>query len=147
MNPEMTEVPAEITLRADPSEMPRASEWLEALCQRHAIPGEHVGRLLLCLDDALANVLDHGGPAALSHPIQLQFEMHVEPPARTASVTLSDAGQAFDPVTAADKALPTSLDEASSRGRGLQMIRACSSVFRYRREGGRNHMTFGTSWQ
>jgi anti-sigma regulatory factor (Ser/Thr protein kinase) len=147
MNPEMTEVPDELTLRADASEMPRASEWLEALCQRHAIPGEHVGRLLLCLDDALANVIDHGGPAAHSHPIQLQFELSVEPPSRTASVTLSDAGQEFDPVSAADKALPTSLDEASSRGRGLQMIRACSTVFRYRREAGRNHMTFGTSWQ
>ena len=109
--------------------------------------GEHAGRLLLCLDDALANVLAHGGPTALSHPIRLQFEMRVDAESRTASVTLSDAGIAFDPVSAPDKALPATLEDAVPHGRGLQMIRACSSVLRYRREGGRNHLTFGTSWE
>jgi serine/threonine-protein kinase RsbW len=127
--------------------MRRASEWLEALSQQHGVPQEHVERLLLCLDEAIANVLDHGGPAALSSPIRLRFEMRADPESRTASVTLSDAGPAFDPVSAPDKALPETLEEASPRGRGLQMIRACAPVLRYRREGGRNHMTFGTYWQ
>ena len=101
----------------------------------------------MCLDDALANVLAHGGPTALSNPIRLLFEMHVDPGSRTASVTLSDAGTAFDPVSAPDPALPKTLDEAVPNGRGLQMIRASSSVLRYRREDGRNHLTFGTRWE
>lgn len=139
--------PDELTLRADASEAPRASEWLEALCSEHGVPREHVDRLLLCLDDALANVLAHGGPTTLSHPIRLLFEMRVDPESRTASVTLSDAGIAFDPVSAPDKALPKTLDDAVPHGRGLQMIRACSSVLRYRREDGCNHLTFGTCWE
>jgi anti-sigma regulatory factor (Ser/Thr protein kinase) len=106
-----------------------------------------VDRLLLCLDDALANTLAHGGPTALSNPIQLRFEMHDEPDSRTASVTLSDAGIAFDSVSAPEKPLPTSLDDALPHGRGLQMIRASASVLRYRREDGRNHLTFGTRWE
>ena len=67
--------PDELTLRADASEVARASEWLEAICSEHGVPREHVDRLLLCLDDALANVLAHGGPTALSHPIGLLFEV------------------------------------------------------------------------
>ena len=138
--------PDELTLRADASEMGRASKWVEGLCRQHGVPAEHVGRLLLCLDDAFANVLAHGGPSALSHPVRLLFEMRDEPDSRTASVTLSDSGTAFDPVAAPEKALPTTLDEAVPNGRGLHMIRACSPVLRYRREDGRNHLTFGTFW-
>jgi anti-sigma regulatory factor (Ser/Thr protein kinase) len=139
--------PDELTLRADASAGPHASEWLEALCGENGVPREHVDRLLLCLDDALANVLAHGGPTALSNPIQLRFEMHDDPESRTASVTLSDAGIPFDPVSAPEKALPKTLDDALPHGRGLQMIRASASVLRYRREEGRNHLTFGTRWQ
>jgi serine/threonine-protein kinase RsbW len=137
----------ELNLRADASEAPRASEWLEARCGEHGVPTEHVARLLLCLDDALANVLAHGGPTALSHPIGLLFETGDDAESRTASVTISDAGIAFDPVSAPDKALPRTLEDAVPHGRGLQMIRACSSILRYRREDGRNHLTFGTSWE
>lgn len=139
--------PGELTLRADASAVPRASEWLEALCRERGVPEEPINRLLLCLDDALANVLSHGGPSALSGPIQLLFEMRVDPGSRTASVTLSDAGSAFDPVSAPDKPLPKTLEEAVPHGRGLQLIRACTTVLRYRREEGRNHLTFGTSWE
>ena len=127
--------------------MPRASEWLEARCDEYGVPREHIDRLLLCLDDALANVLAHGGPTALANPIELQFEMQGDAQSRTASVTLCDAGIEFDPVSAPEKALPTSLDDALPHGRGLQMIRASSSVLRYRREGGRNYLTFGTRWE
>jgi anti-sigma regulatory factor (Ser/Thr protein kinase) len=127
--------------------MPHASAWLEALCNEHGVPQEHVGRLLLCLDDALANVLAHGGPTALSNPIRLLFEMQAEPQSRTASVTLSDAGTAFDPVSAPATPSAKGLDDAALNGRGLQMIRAAASVFRYRREEGRNHLTFGTRWE
>ncbi len=139
--------PDELIVRADASEAPRASEWLEALCSEHGVPREHVDRLLLCLDDAFANVLAHGGPTALSHPVRLLFEMNGDPESRTASVTLSDSGTAFDPLSAPDKALPKTLDEAVPNGRGLQMIRAASSVLRYRRKDGRNHLTFGTRWE
>ena len=138
--------PHELTLRADASEASRASQWLEALCSEHNVPGENLNRLLLCLDDAFANVLAHGGPTALSQPIRLLFEMHDDAESRTATVTLSDAGAAFDPVSAPDTELPKTLDDAVPHGRGLQMIRAASSVLRYRREDGRNHLTFGTSW-
>jgi len=127
--------------------MPHASQWLEALCHEHGVPEEHVNRLLLCLDDALANVLAHGGPTARSNPIQLQFEMRAGPESRTASVTLSDAGIAFDPVSAPARSSGTTLDDAQLNGRGLQMIRASASEFRYRRDDGRNHLTFGTRWE
>jgi serine phosphatase RsbU (regulator of sigma subunit)/anti-sigma regulatory factor (Ser/Thr protein kinase) len=137
----------ELTLPADAAEGPRAAEWLEVMCSKHGVPRESVDRLLLCLDDAFANVLAHGGPAALSQPIGLQFEIEVDAQSRTAIVTLSDAGIAFDPVSAPDKPLPKTLEEAVPSGRGLQMIRACASVLRYRREGGRNHLTFGTRWE
>ena len=134
-------------MRPHASEMGRASQWLEEMCLSHGVPRDHVARLLLCLDEALANVLDHGGPQALATPIRLAFEAAPEAASRSACVTVSDGGKAFDPFAAPDQPLPESLDDASDRGRGLQMMRACATVLRYRREGGLNHLTFGTTWE
>ena len=93
------------------------------------------------------NIIDHGGTAARSQPIRLQF--HVEPNVegeKAAKVTVSDAGEAFDPLSGSLANAPKTLDEALPRWMGLRMIRQCSHALNYRREAGRNHLTFGTHW-
>ena len=39
-----------------------------------------------------------------------------------------------------------SLDEATTSGMGLEILRRCSDLLRYRHEGGLNHLTFGARW-
>ena len=133
--------PDELTLGATTAEARRASEWLDATCQQRGVPLAQTERLLLCLDEALANVLTHGKPQA-SEPIVLRFEMRVG----AASVTVSDAGRAFDPLSVPKRVAPKTLDEASTGGMGLQLIRKCADLLHYRHHDGRNHLTFGTRW-
>jgi anti-sigma regulatory factor (Ser/Thr protein kinase) len=136
----------ELTIGANGEEVRRASDWLDAACRRHAVPEEHVERLLLCLNEALANVIVHGGPGARSAPVRLTLEVSVDDRAGRAGVTVSDAGAAFDPLAVPGRALPRTLDEASGGGLGLVMIRRCSDWLDYRNERGRNHLTFGARW-
>jgi len=134
----------ELTIGANGTEVRRASEWLEVACQRREVPQAPVDRLVLCLNEVLANVIAHGGRTALSAPIRLMLEVnHAH---YKASVTVSDAGTAFNPLTVPEKILPKTLEAASPGGLGLVMIRRCSDWLHYRHEDGRNHLMFGARW-
>lgn len=110
------------------------------------MPRPQVDKLVLCLNEAIANVIDHGELPDPPPAILLRLDIGAEATFNEASVTISDAGREFDPLSTKDRAHPTTLEEASARGMGIEMIRRCSDVLHYRREGGRNHLTFGTRW-
>jgi serine/threonine-protein kinase RsbW len=136
----------ELAIDAIHAEAERASDWLEAACREKDVPPMLVNNLVLSLNEAIANVIDHGGLPEPPPPILLRLDISSDANANEASVTISDAGREFDPVSATNRERPTSLEEASARGMGIEMIRRCSDVLHYRREGGRNHLTFGTRW-
>ena len=135
-----------LSIRATGAEVRRASEWLELACQQRGVPERTAERLVLSLNEALANVIFHGGAGALLSPVHLRLEVIVDAHEGKASVTISDAGIAFNPLTVAAKPRPTSLEETVPGGLGLVMIRRFSDCLDYRHEDGRNHLTFGATW-
>jgi len=137
----------ELAIGAEGAETRRAAEWLDASCRRRNVPQAPAERLALCLHEALANVITHGGSTALAAPIGLRFEVALGSDGGKASVTVSDAGIAFDPLAVEERVLPKTLAEAPAGGLGLVMIRRCADWLDYRREGGRNHLTFGARWE
>lgn len=136
----------EITIGANGAEVRRASEWLDATCEQRGVPQALAERLVLCLNEVLANVIAHGGRTVLSEPIRLLLEVRFDRDHGKASVTVSDAGKAFNPLSVPKRTRPKTLDEAAPGGLGLEMIRRFCSVLHYRHEEGRNHLTFGTRW-
>jgi len=136
----------ELAISADRAEVRRASEWLVTICRQRDVPQAPVERLELCLNEVLANVITHGGRTALAAPIRLLLEVGLDQDCGKASVTVSDAGVAFDPLSVPKKASPKSLAEASPGGLGLMVIRRCSDWLHYRHEGGHNHLSFGARW-
>lgn len=136
----------ELTIDASGAEFGRASDWIGLACRSRDVPQALADRLILCLHEVLANIVTHGGPSAASAPVRLLLEVGSEGGCRKASVTVSDAGSAFDPTSAPQPAMPKTLDEALPGGRGLVIMRRCSDWLRYHHEGGRNHLTFGARW-
>lgn len=136
----------ELAIEANGAEVRRASEWLDAICRQREVPQALADRLALCLNEVLANVIAHGGRSAHAAPIRLLLEVGPDPEGSIASVTVSDAGMAFDPLSVPKKILPKTLEEVEPGGLGLVMIRRCSDLLYYRHEGGQNHLTFGTRW-
>ena len=137
----------ELTIGATAEESRRASEWLDRSCRQRGVPQAQIDGLALCLEEVLANVNAHGGKSALSEPITLRLDVALDQRLNSASVTVLDAGAAFDPLTAPDRPLPNTLDEALPRGMGLGIIRRTSNFLHYRRADGRNHLTFGMRWE
>jgi serine/threonine-protein kinase RsbW len=136
----------ELTIGANGAEARRASEWLDTTCRQRNVPHGLAERLALCLQEVLANVITHGGRTALSAPIRLLVEIRLEQDCSKASVTVSDAGVAFNPLSIPQRNLPTTLGDAAVGGLGLVMIRRCSDWLDYRHEDGHNHLTFGARW-
>ncbi len=131
---------------ANGAEVRRASAWLDTTCRQRDVPQALIERLVICLNEVLANVISHGGRTALAAPIRLLLEVRLNQDGSKASVTVSDAGLAFDPLSVPKKILPKTLAEAAPGGLGLVMIRRCADWLDYRHEDGRNHLTFGARW-
>ena len=147
MSPPAEQPPAALTIRADMLDARLASGWLESVALAHGVPLEQIVRLDHCLDEALANVIRHGGPTALSSPVHLQVGVRRGPAACTAALSISDAGMAFDPSTfVAVAPRPAILADATPGGLGLLLIRIFSDELSYRHSQGRNDLTITVRW-
>jgi anti-sigma regulatory factor (Ser/Thr protein kinase) len=136
----------ELTIAASVADVGRACEWFDAVCGQRGVPQVVSERLALCLYEILANIVDHGGGSALAAPIALKVEIQPHGGGSQVSVTVSDGGIGFNPLAASPPPQARTIEEASPGGLGLVMIRRCSDWADYRREGERNHLTFGARW-
>ena len=112
-----------------------ALAWLEALAERQAWPAKARLALVLCADEALANISAHArtpaGDAA-------RLWLACGPTAGGWALCIEDDGTAFDPTAQELPALAASLEEARIGGHGLRLMRHYLRHLRYRREGERN---------
>lgn len=133
-----------LAIRAEAGEVRRASLWLESTGEELAVPAGQVARLHLCLNEALANVIAHGGPEALAAPVHLQLQHAVG--RKQAVLQLRDGGVAFDPLAHQAAPRAQTLADIEPGGLGLNLMRASVDGIAYRREGGCNIQTFTVAW-
>lgn len=134
------------TLEIAAHEVRRASQWLADFAQDNSIPDAQLMRLDICLNEALANVLTHGGPLALENPVSLRITTLGNADSGYACVTLCDSGLAFDSVSARLAAPAQSLEDANPGGLGLLMLRKFSDQLSYRRHEQQNVLSFSVLW-
>lgn len=139
---------AHLELRAphDATGLRRASDWLKEHGDRHGMPAGQLDRVDLLLNEALANIIDHGGPDALAAPIWLRFEFARLPDINAATLTIVDAGTPFDPLAHIPRPAPQSLDDAIPGGLGVPMIRSLADDLKYTYQDNHNHLAFTVRW-
>jgi sigma-B regulation protein RsbU (phosphoserine phosphatase) len=138
---------AEIRIHPTTREVRRASLWLEQAAAGEGVPADQIVRLDQCLDEALANVINHGGASAHSALVLLQLAVHRATPECSAELVIVDEGLPFDPSSAGEaRRKAATLAEANLGGLGLAMMRSFSDELRYRRAEGRNHLTVCVRW-
>ena len=137
---------AQLTIRADTQETRRASGWLAAAADANRVPAEAAIRLDHCLDEALANVIAHAGPAARASPVELELVVRRNGGACAAELTLLYEGVPFDPSGHEPVSRPANLAEAQLGGLGLLMLRQFSDAIDYGRQAGRNQLRITVTW-
>jgi len=136
-----------LSIRADARNIRHASEWLGQFACSHKVPTDQIGRLDLCLNEALANVLSYGNDDARLQPIALTVTVEQHEGHGIASVTVSDAGPEFDVASAPLAERPQTLADAQPGGLGILMIRSFSDDLKYERLNHRNELTFSVRWE
>jgi serine/threonine-protein kinase RsbW len=136
----------EIAIQANAEDIRVASAWLEKVCVEYRVPDEQLYRLDLCLNEVLANIMDHGRDQALFEPIKLRFFSSQNCNERKAAVTVSDAGVEFDPLSVSPNPGAKELATAQPGGLGLLMLHGLSDELYYSYQDAHNHLTFAVHW-
>lgn len=135
-----------LSIRPDPLEIRRSSLWLTSCCLERDVPTVQIGRLELCLNEALANLIDHGMVDKVGAPVDLALDVSRNDGRGTATLTVIDACPPFDPLTHQQGALPQSLQAAEPGGLGLLLLKSFSDDLRYRRLADRNELSMTVHW-
>ena len=132
---------ATLSIPARTGDMRRAAGWLQTAGEARGVPMEDIGRLDMCLHEALANVIDHGGLPAGAE-VQLLLETQED----SATLTVVDSGQPFDLTQAAAPERPKTLEATMPGGLGVVMIRMNSDQLNYAYRDGCNRLAITVRW-
>ena len=96
-----------LTIRNEPEDVAKASEWLREIARTEALPADVIFRIDLCAAEALTNVISCALPScdARSYTIDLEFRLA----GTGATLTIADPGQPFDPLEMPAPERPASL--------------------------------------
>ena len=139
---------ADFAIKTTPAEFRRASLWLAKQADIFDIPDDQLYRLDSCLNEILANAMEHGGQDALEYPISLHFASYRESAdgKSKATLTIITAGAKFDPFAVELAPRPTTLDDTQPGGLGLRMLRRFSDTQTYHYQAGRNQISCTVHW-
>ena len=142
----MSQASRHLAIRAVRDDIGSAAEWLHEAGEALGVPAAQCHRLDMCLDEVLANIVSHGGPTALEGDVQLTLERGGDGDQPSALLKVSDLGVPFNPLSAPEKPLAVSLDDAEPGGLGLVMMKRFSDGLAYRHAEGRNELSVIVRW-
>ncbi|HLU49618.1 MAG TPA: ATP-binding protein [Planctomycetota bacterium] len=130
----MQSVQEHITIPADRTRLAEIRSAVRALCKHHGVSPKTTRRIVLAIDEAVANVMEHSGASADS---RIDVLVDLGPSVIVASIR--DRGRRFDP-TGLRKTLPDACRR--TRGFGLHLIRLVTDHMEYQRtDDGTNVLT------
>lgn len=139
---------AVLSIKTETPSIRIASDWLSDTLALAKVPSAQIERLAICLNEVLANIIEHGGEQALAFPTTLRLELNLMDHINKASVTVTDSGIVFNPLDKEEKRIPDSLDELNPGGLGLTMMRAFVDELRYEYIKNKfNQLSFSIYWQ
>ena len=129
-----------LRLRPDIGELDTLVGYIENVAGQHSLRPADTRAITLAAEELFANTLNHSRPPA----IWIEFSLTCDGNAATA--VYSDDAAEFDPTAypEVDTSLP--LDQRPIGGLGIHFIRRTMQTFGYRRDRGRNLITFCRSF-
>ncbi len=125
-----------LRLGCDAAEVTRLNGWIDDLQAELKIDKAPLEDLRLCVNEAVANAITHGGDgldaidvSAWSDGTTLYFEVR-------------DTGRAFDPTAAPERTAASDLESETIGGWGIPLMRRLSDDMRYKNVGGQNRVRF-----
>jgi serine/threonine-protein kinase RsbW len=125
-----------LELRGDLSGLTRLAGWIEAGAQ-HELSADTSFAVQLCLEEAVANIIMHGG--AKDDRVGIAIELERDGAMLVAHI--EDTGCEFDPTRFPPLSMAKSLEDANIGDYGIHLMRSFTSGIHYERREGRNRLT------
>ena len=125
-----------LELRSDLAELKRLAGWIEAGAQ-HELSADTSFAAQLCLEEAVANIIMHGG--AKDDRVEIAIELERDGAMLVARI--EDTGCEFDPTQFPPLSMAKSLEDAKIGDYGIHLMRSFASSMHYERREGRNRLT------
>ncbi len=116
--------PDQLTLDSQLSELTRVTGWVDGLAARYPLSSKVVFAMRLCLEEALSNVVRHGGKVS-----RITVRFHVRPENLFELIVEDDAPH-FNPLDLPPQP-PIGPNPASSGGQGLRLMRSFADSLAY----------------
>lgn len=113
--------------------------WVDTLAAEIPLSDDTAFAVRLCLEEAVANIVEHGFDARVASEIDLTVECD----RAGLRFEIVDEGWPFDPLAAPPPTAVERLEDAPEGGRGIALMRAFADHLGYERRAGRNHLRLG----
>ena len=113
------------------------SDWFEDFARSHGLDEGVRRKVLMALDDLVANILSYSHPEGGGCEVELALSLADG----RLELRLSDDGIPFDPFAREEADTSASLEERAIGGLGIHLVRRLMDEVSYRREDGRNVVT------
>jgi serine/threonine-protein kinase RsbW len=125
-----------LELRGDLSELRGLAGWINARAPQ-VLSADTLFAVQLCLEEAVANIIMHGG----AKDDRLKIAIELERDGGTLVARIEDTGCEFDPTEFPFLSVAKSLEEAKVGDCGIHLMRCFASGMHYERQEGRNRLT------
>jgi serine/threonine-protein kinase RsbW len=112
------------------------TRWIVEACAAARLPEKTAFAVQLCLDEAVANIVQHGEDGTRASEIAAALERNDS----GVVLDIEDDGTAFDPTAFVVPPRPADLDKSPVGGLGIHLMRGFARRMDYSRAGGRNRL-------
>jgi anti-sigma regulatory factor (Ser/Thr protein kinase) len=132
-----TEASSQIVIPAKLEQLRALAQWVARLAAEFCLPSALAHRIDLCLTELVTNLISYGYPDGRVGAVRIGFWRQSE----QIMVRIEDDGILFDPTSYEPPALPSSLADAPSGGRGIRLVRHFSDELQHREAAAGNELT------
>ena len=121
-------------------ELPRVFQWTDDVADKASLPDWTRYALLLCIEEAVSNVIRYGYPPGHPGNDDDQVRLTLAWDDNAATLTIEDHGVPFDPRDMAAPHQPKTVEEARIGGLGIHLMRRYTEAMDYQRHNGANRL-------
>ena len=123
-----------LTLDSDLRELERLREFIEAFCDRTALPEQIRHHLSVALEELVVNSIKHGRCDPRADAIRIELKLQGD----HLQIAFSDSGIPFNPLARPAPNLGEDIGRRPVGGLGIHLVRSLMPEIRYERRDGRN---------
>lgn len=138
--------PQSLRVACDTIELQRVRRFITEMSRTYSVPTEVENRIILAVDEAVANIIEHGGQANATDWIDIEIQVE----AGSFTVVIRDFSQPFDPRKVPEVDIRKHVQSGKRKGLGIFLLQRIMDRIDYKSaDGGPNELrltkNFGAS--